>query len=382
MGNRILCYISVGLGMCASMFPAEALAGDQTPRSWDKALAGRYLDRRGEEWFNFEGSHRGQGPSGTSCVSCHSLLPYALARPVLRRLASENRPTKWETRVLEQARARVSNWDRLDSPQYQLYYDFDADKKKQSLGTESVLNALILALADHFQGRTELSDVTKKALSILWSTQVTEGPNQGSWEWLNFGMQPWESTDSRFQGACLAAIAIGAATGGGSAKIDAPTQTRLDLLRDYLKSHLDSQNFHNQAWMLWAASSCNGLLTQPQKDRLVAQLLAHQQSTGGWSLGSLGDFTQGEIKAANTSPDGYATGLILHALQLSGLTKEHPQVRKGLSWLASNQDKSGAWRATSVNKTRSPESPNPAKANVGKFMWDAATGFAILALSH
>ena len=38
--------------------------------------------------------------------------------------------------------------------------------------------------------------------------------------------------------------------------------------------------------------------------------------------------------------------------------------------------------AMSVNKKRSPESTEPAKANVGKFMWDAATGYAVLAFSH
>ena len=80
-----------------------------------------------------------------------------------------------------------------------------------------------------------------------------------------------------------------------------------------------------------------------------------------------------------TTPDGYATGLILHVLQLAGLSKENPQVSKGLSWLRSNQDPTGAWRATSVNKNRSPESKDPGKAHVGKFMWDAATAYSVLA---
>ena len=119
-----------------------------------------------------------------------------------------------------------------------------------------------------------------------------------------------------------------------------------------------------------------------EKDQLISEILAKQQANGGWTLGSLGDFTHGEVKAPATTPDGYATGLILHVLQLAGLPKDNPQVRKGLAWLRSNQDASGAWRATSVNKIRSPESANPAKANVGKFMWDAATGYAVLALSH
>jgi hypothetical protein len=44
-----------------------------------------------------------------SCISCHSLLPIALARPVLHRLADENQPIKLETKVLEQAKRRIAN---------------------------------------------------------------------------------------------------------------------------------------------------------------------------------------------------------------------------------------------------------------------------------
>jgi squalene-hopene/tetraprenyl-beta-curcumene cyclase len=360
----------------------NSLAGENTPESWDKISASQYLDRRGESWFKFSGAHRGEGATGSSCVSCHSLLPYALARPILRRISHESQPTEGERKILEQTKLRVANWDRLDSPAFQLYYDFDDAKKKQSRGTESVLNALILALDDRIEGRAEPSEATKKALAILWSTQITDGPHKGSWEWLNFGMDPWESNNSPFVGACLAAIAVGAAHGEKRPDTQNGSQARIGMLHEYLRKNFDSQNLHNRAWTLWAASSLDGLLSPPEKDRLVAQLLAKQQSNGGWTLGSLGDFTHGEVKVPSKTPDGYATGLVLHTLQLSGLRKEAPEISKGLSWLRSNQDKSGAWRANSVNKNRSPESPNPSKANVGKFMWDAATGYAVLALSH
>ncbi len=337
---RQLCLVP-GLLLCLS---APALAGENSPSAWDPAKAGEYLDRRGEDWFKFGSARRGEGPSASSCVSCHSLLPYALARPVLRRLAHESGPTALETRILAQTKDRVSNWRRLDEASFQLLYDFDDDKKKQSRGTEAILNALVLALDDRFQGLEKPSATTKKAISNLWSTQITDGEHKGSWEWLNFGMEPWESGGGRFLGAALAAIALGSAPRTAAAGADSGSPERLDFLRNYLRAKFGTENLHNQAWMLWASTCMDGLLTPEEKQRLVAQLIAKQQAGGGWSLASLGDFARGEVAAHVKGADGYATGLVLHVLQLAGRTKDDPQIEKGLSWLRSNQDPTGAWR--------------------------------------
>ena len=182
------------------MSTATTFGADLVPGQWDQSRAAQYLDGRGENWFKFGSANRGEGASASQCVSCHSLLPYALARPVLRRLSNEKSPTEWETKILEQTKSRVANWDQLDEVEYQLFYDFDEPKKKQSRGTEAIFNALLLSLDDRSQGRQQPSDDTKKALSILWATQITEGEHKGSWEWLNFGLEPWESKDSRLPG--------------------------------------------------------------------------------------------------------------------------------------------------------------------------------------
>jgi squalene-hopene/tetraprenyl-beta-curcumene cyclase len=383
MAGRTLCLVSLLQGLVVLIQPPAARAGEKDAQEWDRKKAGQFLDQRGENWFKFGGAQRGEGQSSSTCVSCHSLLPYALARPVLRRLTNEGSATEWETKILEQAKRRVANWDRLDEPAFRLYYDFDNDKKKQSRGTESVLNALILSLDDRLRGLDHASADAKKAFTILWATQIKEGKQKGSWEWLNFGMGPWESNTSPYMGATLAAIAIGAARGSSAAgAIGESSQQGLALLRGYLTEHYSAQNLHNRIFVLWASAYLDGLLTSNQKEQLIRQILEKQQSSGGWSLASLGDFAQGTLKDAVSRPDGYATGLILHALQLGGLSQENPQVSKGIAWLRANQDATGAWRAMSMNKKREPESTNPAKANIGKFMWDAATGYAVLALSH
>jgi hypothetical protein len=77
-----------------------------------------------------------------------------------------------------------------------------------------------------------------------------------------------------------------------------------------------------------------------------------------------------------TRSDGYATGLITFSLEQAGIPVTDPRLLRGLSWLERNQNKAeGFWPSVSVNLRRNPSS------NVGHFMDDAATGFAVLALS-
>src|SRR5215831_19084727 len=48
--------------------------------AWDPKAAAAYLDRRMEWWSGWKGSARDHG---TFCFSCHTAVPYALARPAL-----------------------------------------------------------------------------------------------------------------------------------------------------------------------------------------------------------------------------------------------------------------------------------------------------------
>ena len=75
--------------------------------------------------------------------------------------------------------------------------------------------------------------------------------------------------------------------------------------------------------------------------------------------------------------DGYATALVTFTLQQAGIQRENGQLERGLSWLVRHQNKAeGFWPADSLNKRRNPSS------DIGRCMSDAATAYAVLALTH
>jgi squalene-hopene/tetraprenyl-beta-curcumene cyclase len=332
---------------------------------WKPDEAGKYMDERETVWFG-----------SAKCVSCHSGLPYALARPALRKLAGAKTPTEPETKLLAQIRLRVANWTKLDTEKFGLYYDSTDDLKKQSWGTEAVFNAIILAFDDRYQGRSSPSEATKQAFVNLWQTQVQVGDDKGSWEWLDFNEAPWGNIEARYFGAALAAIAVGTAPNYYTLGIDADTDAKVKLLRDYLKDRLPKQNLHNRAWGLWAAMKVEGILTKAEQKKLIDELLDTQRKDGGWSLPSLGTWPRRAGPAQDSASDGSAPAFVLHVLQTAGVPKDDARITKGLAWLKRNQTATGAWRSVSLVKKRD------AASHTGKFMSDAATAFAVLALSH
>ncbi len=354
--------------------PMAGAGGER--KSWKPDEARKYLDERQKAWFAFSSADRGEGETRTSCVSCHTVIPYVLARPVRRKLAGAKIAAEQEEKLLAQTRMRVENWKGLDSEAFGLFYDSSDRKKKESWGTEAVLNTVILAFDDRIQGRSYPSAWTKQAFSNLWQTQVQTGDDKGSWDWLDFNMGPWEWKEAGYFGASLAAIAVGTAPGYYTSGTDPDTDARVILLRDYLQDGFQRQNLHNRIWVLWASIKVEGILSKAEQKELIDQLFGQQHDDGGWSLPSLGTWVRSDGTAQESESDGYATGLVLHVLQIAGVPKDDVKIAKGLAWLTSNQSEMGEWRGVSVNKKRDPVSHS------GKFMYDAATAFAVLALSH
>jgi squalene-hopene/tetraprenyl-beta-curcumene cyclase len=361
------------ISMVATGWSATTNAGD--PEDHARILrAIAYLDARQDEWSQFAKAQRGEGADKTACVSCHTGLSYALARPGLRPFAASPGPSAAEQRMIAAVDLRVEHRAELDSPRFELMYDFNDRKKVESRGTEAVLNALLLARDDANRGKSTPSPATRSAFQHLWATQTIEGDAAGSWDWLNFGLEPWEANGSRAFGATLAAIAVGSAPGSLGQGLDEPASRGVRSLRDYLRRRFPEESLYNRLWILEASTTFEGLLSPDQKREVIDQLLAVRGEDGGWSLARLGTFKRSDGKPQAQDPDGYATGLAVHTLLRAGSPSARPEVAQGLSWLRSHQQGDGSWRGRSMNKDRDPAT------FVGKLMSDAATGVAALAI--
>jgi squalene-hopene/tetraprenyl-beta-curcumene cyclase len=331
---------------------ATALFAADPAATWSAKSAAAYLDSRMDWWITWSPAARDHG---TFCVSCHTVAPYAMGRPALRSATGEQAPSAIERKLIENVSRRVRLWKEVEP-----YYS-DATrgtpKTRESRGTEAVLNALVL--------RRYQSPDLPQALQNMWSEQLTEGEDKGSFPWLQFHNAPWEG-DSQYYGAALAAIAAGDAAASATGK----------QLTSYLLRERDRQVQINRVMLVWASDEAPGLLTSAERDAIVEETLARQQPDGGFSLSNLvSGWKRHDGSPLETASDGYATGLIAYVLERSGFPRGRPELQRALAWLLSHQQAAdGRWLAYSLNKQRD------LNTDIGKFMSDAATAYAVMAL--
>jgi squalene-hopene/tetraprenyl-beta-curcumene cyclase len=346
---------------------AESHAGDSnSPASWNPVAAAKYLDGRAAWWETWPNAQRDHD---TACVSCHTILPYTLSRLKLSGALDEKNVPGPEQSILKNVQKRVSMWKEVEP----FYSDAKSGpgKSRESRSTESVLNALVLA--SNSADRQDLDPLTRKAFDAAWALQLKSGEHAGAWDWQVFHLAPWESGgDSQYQGATFMALATALAP--DHYRKDPAIQMNLKLLRAYLKREYAAQPLLNRIVLLWASGKMPGLLSNKDKRELVDTIVEQQRPDGGWALATLGTWARLDKTEQDNNSDGYATAIVTLALK-QGHTGHQDACLAGRTWLERNQNKEdGSWRAISLNKKRD------LTTDVGRFMTDAATGYAVLAL--
>jgi squalene-hopene/tetraprenyl-beta-curcumene cyclase len=305
--------------------------GEPLAKVFSLGKAAEFLDAAAVNWTRQQ-----------KCASCHTNVPYLIARPALKQKSAG------EAVVRAFFEKQVDGWE-------------SGAKAARPRGDAYVVTvAAALALHDA-QTTGKLQPRTRQALERMWSLQK----KHGAWDWIKCDWPPLEHDD--YFGAVLAALGVGWAPDGYAAT--ARSKAGLARLTGYFQK-TPPPTLHHKAWLLWASLKVEGLMTKAERDRTVRELLALQRADGGWALASLGDWRgfDGRENNPKAPSDGYGTGLVVYVLRQAGLPAKHPAVARGAAWLRANQRASGRWFTPSLNTDRA------------HYIRHAGSAFALMAL--
>jgi hypothetical protein len=207
---------------------------------------------------------------------------------------------------------------------------------------------------------------TGDALDRMWALQVHVGAAKGAWNWFSLDRDPWEMPESRFYGAALAAMAVPAKDHG---------RPEARELAAYLQREQAAQSLHNRLMLLWASAGFPEVLPAPARNAVVEEVWKKQQADGSWTMDALGPFQVHADAPRAEGGNAYATAFIAYVMEQAAGDAAGLKLARALGWLRTHQDpECGCWRAASMNERYEPGSMP------SKFMADAATSFAALAL--
>ena len=311
-----------------------------------RELAGGYLELRSDKWVKSP-----PAISNVPCaMSCHTTFPYSLARHAIA--------TKMATPAADAALAAYGARVALGADATPYYGKAGDAKTKESAATEALLNGVAITLNEVWS-KKPLSDGSKAALERLWATQGTDG----TWAWLEYKLEPWETRNDF--GAAISLAALGSIPANSTASQAAGTAKVIS----YLKSRLGTMAMHDRVVLLWTSSFMKDALTADERSAIADEIVGKQLEDGGFSAGGWGNGKRAAAVAGTA--DGYATAIA--ALALCTEPSRKAETQKALQWLAKNQADDGSWPGQSVNVT---------DAQNKMFMTDAATAYAVLALTQ
>lgn len=329
-----------------SLLAGCAAAPESAPMAIARAQTLAYLDARALAWARKSDWSFVDG--GRCAMSCHSTFPWLATRA-----AYGDTPAIAEVRGFIEA--RVGDW-RNARP----WYSWLAGP---SHGSETVLNAAGLALADAAAGRSALSAKARLAFEHLWDEQGDDG----AWPFMDtLNLYPWEGQGAAYWGAAQVALAVGSAPGGylAECKADPKRAAKLAALIAYLRDGKAQQALHQRAVLLLASTKLPDLLSPTEARSLKSEIAAAQRADGSWSQKRLG------LPAGRDEPGTYATALFVSVLRASG--GDAAVIRKGQDWLRAKQAADGSFPDRSLNK--------PGTAWNDGLLTDAATAWALTAL--
>ena len=297
-------------------------------------------------------------------------------------------PTSHEERVAEQVARRIG-YRGDDQP----YYDDTEAKKIESRGVEAVVNAIALTGLDDDAMPSERQPLVAAAMARMWDVQRSDG----AWDWLDFGLEPYEAPDAVFQGATMAAIAAGSPAGrqagyseaarAGIARLSRLPAIAVDRAA-CIQPRVDAAGRGSPRRPPHGAGARRDHdLTSRRSSAPMADGHSPISACWRWTRQEAPFAPPGTIdRALIAQSDGYATGLVVYALRRSGRPVSSPAVRRGQQWLIEHQvpervgDPAWApWRAYSLNYDREHGGPKGEPWR-RMFMSDLATAFGVLAL--
>lgn len=322
------------------------------------------VDARVDDWI----AHTPEVGNHVDCaMTCHTAMPAALAHGAL---GSDSAALGRLRGAIALRVASVDDWATATP----FYGDEGSAKARQSRATEAVLDAVSLAAMDRASG--VVSDDTRRAIAHLWTMQRPDG----GFDWLDFGLEPFEAGESGI-GAALAARAVALR---GIDREDRSTASHVAGLRAYLSAALrDPATIgFDRAFLMWGIASLRGTeerarsvadddAARPTPDELVrwyTEIARAQAPDGGFSWSAVGVIgARGRLEEGDPLPTAVAVLGLCDAVDPRAIDARE----KGVAWLLRAQRADGGFASLSPNR----DTPfNHLLAS------DAATGFAAVAL--
>lgn len=205
-------------------------------------------------------------------------------------------------------------------------------------------------------GKHKADETTKALVEFLLKKQQKDG------SWIASSNRP-PSQGSLFTTGALALEALNEYGAEDDDRVIAAIEKGLRFLRDTRPKTTEDRVFQLRGLVA-------GKATAEEIAKAKDDLLSRQRANGGWA----------QLDELET--DAYATGSVMVALRLAGLSAENDAYRRGVRYLYFTQHESGGWIVTTRARPVQTYFDNGDPGGKSQFISTAATGWAVAALSE